>query len=56
MIGRPESEGTQYKAGADPIEKLFDQLRQRRLAKRDVLIADAESQSQEPLGSPLLFV
>jgi uncharacterized membrane protein YqiK len=36
MIGRPESEGSQYEAGADPIEKLFDQLRQRRLAAEQV--------------------
>lgn len=36
LIGRPESAGTQYEAGQDPIERLFDQLRQRRLAEEQV--------------------
>ena len=36
LIGRPESRGTQYEAGNDPIEKLFDQLRMRRLAEEQI--------------------
>ena len=36
LIGRPESSGTQYEAGDDPIEKLFDQLRLRRLAEEQI--------------------
>ena len=37
LIGRPESAGSQYDAGEDPIEALFDQLRQRRLAEEQIL-------------------
>lgn len=37
LIGRPESAGTQYDQGQDPIEHLFDQLRQRRLAEEQIL-------------------
>ncbi len=36
MIGRPESAGSQYQPGEDPIEHLFDQLRKRRLAKEQM--------------------
>ncbi|MHC4248743.1 MAG: SPFH domain-containing protein [Planctomycetota bacterium] len=36
LIGRPESKGDQYQPGEDPIERLFDQLRFRRLAKEQV--------------------
>jgi uncharacterized membrane protein YqiK len=35
-IGRPESQGSQYAPGQDPIEHLFDQLRQRRLADEQI--------------------
>ncbi len=37
LIGRPESQGSQYEAGDDPIEKLFDQLRMRRLAEEQIV-------------------
>jgi uncharacterized membrane protein YqiK len=61
LIGRPESVGTQYDAGEDPIEALFDQLRQRRLAEEQILtygqqkraaaelreLADAQAQAQQ---------
>jgi uncharacterized membrane protein YqiK len=36
LIGRPESSPAARKNGADPIDKLFDQLRIRRLAKEQV--------------------
>ena len=42
LIGRPESTGTQYEAGDDPIEKLFDQLRLRRLAQEQIETFDKQ--------------
>ncbi len=36
LIGRPESRGS-HAPGEDPIDRLFDQLRQRRLAREQVL-------------------
>jgi hypothetical protein len=36
LIGRPESRGDQYSPGEDPIEQLFNQLRQRRHAEEQL--------------------
>jgi uncharacterized membrane protein YqiK len=48
LIGRPESKGSQYQPGEDPIERLFDQLRQRRLAQEQVATyAEQESAAKK---------
>jgi len=49
LIGRPESRGSQYETGSDPIEKLFDQLRLRRLAEEQVATYDKQEQAAKKL-------
>ncbi len=49
MIGRPETKANQAKGGEDPIERLFDQLRVRRLAEEQI----ATFQKQEEAAAQL---
>ena len=47
LIGRPESQMTRRRRAQDPIERLFDQLRQRRLAKEQM---ETFARQQEAAG------
>jgi uncharacterized membrane protein YqiK len=49
LIGRPESRGSQYEPGEDPIERLFDQLRMRRLASEQVKTYEQQQEAAKKL-------
>jgi uncharacterized membrane protein YqiK len=49
LIGRPESKGDQYQPGEDPIERLFDQLRIRRLASEQVKTYEQQEEAAKKL-------